>query len=111
MKTLEEWLKDNTEKIDTIQGLLNVQISDDMGVANEQLRGIEAWFSHCAKFLADLDYYITEAKTNKADKIEIAKVERFRDIVNGQLKHIDKRITVIQSLLKVYGKEYGHFGK
>ena len=108
MPDFNEWMSKHTNEIAEVQELLNERLSDDYMVLKGQLTGIESWFSRTAKLLADAQYMYTEHKSGSDNKVLIAEIRRLKEILAGQVEHIDKRISVSQSLLRVYANEFRH---
>lgn len=104
-----EWMGKHSQEIATVQAMLNDQISEDLNIAKEQMLRVEVWFSRLGKLLADVNKILADTKEEIKTKDKISEVKRIRDIVACQLEHIDKRISVCQSLMKVYVSEH-HYG-
>lgn len=107
----DEWMAKHSMDIAEVQGILSEPISDDLNVAKEQMLKVEVWFSRLGKLLADVNKIMADVKEELKDKTKISEVKRVRDIVAVQLEHIDKRISVCQSLMKVYVSEHHYGGK
>ncbi len=108
------------DEILRVQTFMAKPLSDNPAILNEQVRQAEAWYGRMTTLLAWANSYlklaeedklvpkgkdVTDLDREKTLAAAVAEERRFRDVIEGLAESIDKRVSLVQSMMRAINAE------